>query len=76
MNNNRDCKHGRLARSCEICDLEKQSDRYEKIRRLNPRQFGELWQRNLKGENFDDMIDALTAMPNDQAQRPAQTTHE
>lgn len=25
MNNGRDCKHGQLARSCEICDLEKEA---------------------------------------------------
>jgi len=34
-------------------------DRYEKARKLNPRQWGELHERNLAGENFDGMIDAL-----------------
>ena len=41
--------------------------RYEKARKLNPAQWAELHQRNLKGENFDDMIDALPA-----ATQPAQ----
>jgi len=35
--------------------------RYEKARRLNPRQWAELHARNLAGETFDDMIDALPA---------------
>ncbi len=34
-------------------------DRYEKIRLLNPREFAKLWNRNLDGENFDEMVDAL-----------------
>ncbi len=35
-------------------------DRYEKLRKLNPRQFGELWERHLKEDmRFDDMVDAL-----------------
>ena len=33
--------------------------RYEKARRLNPRQWAELHKRNLAGERFDGMIDAL-----------------
>jgi hypothetical protein len=34
--------------------------RYEKLRKLNPRQFGELWERHLKEDmRFDDMVDAL-----------------
>ena len=35
--------------------------RYEKARKLNVAQWAELHQRNLRGENFDDMIDALPA---------------
>ena len=35
--------------------------RYEKARKLNPAQWAELHQRNIRGENFDDMIDALPA---------------
>jgi hypothetical protein len=35
--------------------------RYEKARKLNPAQWAELHQRNLRGENFDGMIDALPA---------------
>jgi hypothetical protein len=33
--------------------------RYEAIRKLNPRQFDELYRRNLAGENFDAMVDQL-----------------
>jgi hypothetical protein len=33
--------------------------RYEALRRLNPRQYSELHNRNIKGENFDGMVDAL-----------------
>lgn len=34
--------------------------RYETVRRLNPRQFTELWQANLRGEGtFDDLVDKL-----------------
>ena len=35
--------------------------RYEKARKLNVAQWAELHQRNLRGEPFDDMIDALPA---------------
>lgn len=35
-------------------------DRYEYLRRLNPRQFQELYQRNINGEGaFDDLVDRL-----------------
>lgn len=41
--------------------------RFEKLRRLNPRQSGDLYARNLAGEFFDDLVDALpqpsTQMP-------------
>ena len=34
--------------------------RYEKLRKLNPRQFAELYERNIKGEGlFDDLVDQL-----------------
>lgn len=34
--------------------------RYEKLRKLTPRAFTELWQRNLNGDvRFDDLVDAL-----------------
>lgn len=33
--------------------------RYEALRKLNPRQYSEICARNLKGENFDTMIDDL-----------------
>jgi len=37
--------------------------RYEKVRRLNAHQFSELFQRGLKGERFDEMVDGLEAKP-------------
>lgn len=33
--------------------------RYEVIRKLNPRDFTVLFDRNLSGENFDSMIDEM-----------------
>lgn len=33
---------------------------YEKIRKLNPRQFGELYERHLRGDgNFDELVSRL-----------------
>lgn len=34
-------------------------DRYEAVRKLNVHQFAELFKRNLSGERFDDMVDAM-----------------
>lgn len=50
--------HSRKARE-ELDDLRKASDRYEVLRKLNPRQFAELYQRNIKGESFDRLVDEL-----------------
>ena len=33
--------------------------RYETLRKMNPQQFAELHKRNLNGENFDMMVDAI-----------------
>ena len=38
---------------------ESPESRYEKLRKFNVRQFAELYERNLKGENFDEMVDKL-----------------
>lgn len=36
-------------------------DRYEKVRKLNPRQFKEIYEENIKtGVPFDELIDRLT----------------
>lgn len=35
------------------------AERYEKVRRLTPHQFKGLWKRNMAGEWFDDLVDAL-----------------
>ncbi len=37
--------------------------RYEKARKLSPLKWGELHRRNLTGEKFDAMIDALPDVP-------------
>lgn len=35
-------------------------ERYEKVRRMNPQQFKELWYRNIAGEGrFDDLVDEV-----------------
>lgn len=35
-------------------------DRYEKLRRLSPMQFHELYEKNIQtGEHFDDLVDKL-----------------
>lgn len=33
--------------------------RYEAVRRMNPRTFGELHRRNLSGSFFDDLVDEI-----------------
>ena len=35
-------------------------ERYEKVRRMNPQQFKELWDRNIAGEGrFDELVDEV-----------------
>ena len=35
--------------------------RYEKLRKLNPRQYRELWLKHISGDElFDELVDALT----------------
>lgn len=34
-------------------------ERYEKLRKLNAQQFSALYERNILGENFDEMVDEL-----------------
>lgn len=43
----------------EIKKLRVAHRRYEALRRVNPRQFMDLWNRNLKGERFDALVDEL-----------------
>jgi hypothetical protein len=33
--------------------------RYEVLRKLSPREFYNLWNRNMNGENFDEMVTDL-----------------
>lgn len=35
------------------------AERYEKLRKLNPHEFMNLYRRNLDGEDFDAMMDML-----------------
>jgi hypothetical protein len=54
----------------EAYEWRKGHDRYEYVRTLNPRQFQELRERNIRGEGrFDDLVDAgirdRSKMPND-----------
>ena len=46
--------------------------RYEAVRKMNPRQFGEMCKRNLGGEFFDDIVTeaVLGFKPNDKTQAP------
>ena len=51
---------------CECFDLQDAElitetlNRYEKLRKLNPRQFAELYEANLKtGKPFDELVDGL-----------------
>lgn len=44
----------------EAEEWKKGFERYEKIRVLNRAQFASLCDRNLAGENFDEMVDALS----------------
>ncbi len=43
-----------------IDDVLKAAERYEKIRKLSPREFSDLWMKNVMGGDFfDDLVDAL-----------------
>lgn len=53
----RDCKHGRLARSCEICELESEVRSAEKLREA-ARAVVNLW-HDFDEPRFHDAINAL-----------------
>jgi hypothetical protein len=42
-----------------IAELEKAERRYEKLRRLSPREFHSLWMQSIAGDRFDDLVDRL-----------------
>jgi hypothetical protein len=43
-----------------VRELQIEHDRYEKLRRLSPMQFHELYEKNIKtGEHFDKLVDKL-----------------
>lgn len=46
-----------------VGELEKGHARYEALRKLNVQQFSDLFERNIKGENFDEMVDQLSRNP-------------
>jgi hypothetical protein len=49
-----------MRKPLSIGDLLVSHYRYEKLRRLNPRQFQELWNKNLQtGIAFDTLVDEL-----------------
>lgn len=39
--------------------MRRDSERYSKLRKLNPNEFTELWREALRGRNFDAMVDVL-----------------
>ena len=43
----------------KIRNLRIGSVRYDKVRRLNARQFDEIFKRNVQGEKFDNIIDEM-----------------
>lgn len=44
----------------KIAELQKSHERYEKLRRLTPREFSDLWNENLHpGVSFDVLVDGL-----------------
>lgn len=40
-----------------IEEIEKAALRYEKIRKLNPHQFTQLWKTSMDNHNFDELVD-------------------
>jgi hypothetical protein len=42
-----------------IAELEKSHQRYEKLRRLSPREFHSLWMQTIGGDKFDEVVDRL-----------------
>lgn len=46
-----------------VVELKKAHARYEHVRRLNPHQFRELWERNLRGDGpFDALVDSAISL--------------
>jgi hypothetical protein len=43
----------------QIKRLQRGHDRYEKLRKINPRDFMALWNRALHGERFDTLVDRI-----------------
>jgi hypothetical protein len=45
-----------------IAEMEKSHQRYEKLRRLSPREFHSLWMENIsQGTAFDELVDRLSS---------------
>lgn len=43
-------------------DIRRGHMRYEKLRKLNPREFKDLWEKALKGSHFDSLVDKLEGL--------------
>lgn len=53
---------------------EKNVERYEYVRRLNPVQFAELWTENIKtGVQFDTLVDNAIALEKESSNKPDKT---
>lgn len=53
-----DVSYGHPEAENELMELRIAKKRYEKVRRMNPRQFSDLWSVGIKsGEHFDDLVD-------------------
>lgn len=50
--------------------------RYEAVRKMSPRQFGEVHKRNLSGEFFDDIVTEAVLGINAPGERPGQKARE
>lgn len=42
-----------------IRSMRQDSERYNKLRKLNPNEFTELWRKALYNSKFDEMVDSL-----------------
>lgn len=52
-------KYFDIGRANSLEEVIDAAERYEKLRRLNVIEFGHLFELNLKGFNFDELVDEL-----------------
>ena len=61
----------RMALEKKVSELETDGKRYRTVRRLNPKQFAELYRHNIEtGTPFDMLVDELGESSNNQAEPP------